>query len=260
MKGLIFVVAIVLLFTVNVYATGTNPPTQQQSQSNYQNQDQYQGQSQNAIGVGIGIGVGKGGNAQSNATGGNATGGQGGAGGGGGSATSNANNSLNNNISQTTNTPRNYLPTPEINPIQPQLIQGITDVVNNLPSYDIPCQPLEKGDKVKLVLKVNNGGFFTSIRLHEIDQEVMDGCSELINKHSSMDAWMKGMYVNSSSKVRYRVWVKPSSKGAGIGGGATMGVSDAGSTTGYTSALGILPGFARSTVDPAFVIIYYLVK
>lgn len=220
MKIIYFLMVIILVFAGNVYS-GSTVPTQNQTQK--QAQGQLQGQAQYA-------------------TGGSSS----------PSSSSQANNNLNNDFVITQTNQRELLPVPEIHPIDIKLISGVLEVTNNWTQYDIPCTPLGKDEKVKAVLNVENGGFLTSIRIQEVDQIVIDGCKKALTKKVKDKV--------TEDKVRYRIWLKPSSKGAGIGGGATHGMSDLGATSGYSSSLGILPGFALSTVDPAFVVIYYLVK
>lgn len=202
-------VVVMVLFAVNVYAGNTEIPG---NQSQWQAQGQYQNQQATA-------------NSSSNSN-------------------SSANNAVDVNVKQINQ--RELLPTPTINPISYYMINNSISLARDLPEYDIPCTPLLQADKVKAVLKVEDGNIFSSIRIEDVDQNIIDGCREVTKKNKN--------------KIKYRVWLKPSSKGAGIGGGATLGYSEVGATSGYSSALGILPGYARSTVDPAFVIMFYEVK
>jgi len=159
------------------------------------------------------------------------------------------------NYSPTTysNEPR-QLPVPVFvfpNPIP--LIQGgrVGDITASLPGFAyVGLRPIGKDDKV-LDLVVKSGSVFDRVRLEDIELEVI----KFYKKTIEGKKW-------NETRVRYAVQYKDSAMGAGIGGGGSSSVSGLGNgatAVGGTGSLAVLPGYTRSTADPAYIIKLYLI-
>lgn len=137
------------------------------------------------------------------------------------------------------------------NPIP--LIQGgrVGDITISLPGFAyVGLRPLEQRDRV-LDLVVKSGSVFDRVRLEDIELDVIKFYKKTI----------KGKKWNET-RVRYAVQYKDSAVGAGIGGGGTGSISSLGNgvtAVGGTESLAVLPGYVRSTADPAYIIKLYLI-
>lgn len=129
---------------------------------------------------------------------------------------------------------------PEVNPIVAPLTQSDKfGTYKDLPLF-ANIAPLGQSEKVTKVLKVHDGGVFTSIRLEEIEQELLELADEY----------------KDNSKVRYLIKYKMSVQSMGTGGG--IAGSDVG--MGAAGTASIVPYVGSSTVNPKFFLIIVEVK
>lgn len=118
------------------------------------------------------------------------------------------------------------------------ILQGgkIGDVTEALPDF-FGIKKLAKGEKIKKVVKVLNGGWFSNIRLEDVPSAILEG-------------------VPAGAKIRYSVWAKDGVTAVTTGGGIAASQS-----VGANAATGsILPGWASSNANPVFVIFVYEVE
>jgi len=141
------------------------------------------------------------------------------------------------------------------NPIS--LIQGgrVGDVTGQIVKFAIPATPYTSSDKVIRVLKIVKGSILDRVRLEDIEIDLLDGFKSIVKKYGSKDF--------NLAKVKYLVQYKDSAMGAGIGGGSSgtiSGLNGGSAAYGGTGGLAVLPGYTRSTVDPMYIIKFFLVE
>ncbi len=143
-------------------------------------------------------------------------------------------------------------PAPQIFPTMIPILQGgkVGDITELMPRFSITSlRPLDLAkDSVKKMIGVFQGGAFSRIRLHEIEEKLIGKAKQL--QENGFDV----------AKTRYRVQYKDSVVSAGIGGGGAASGAGIEGGTGASGSLAILPGFHRSTVDPMFILKFYLVE
>jgi predicted RNA-binding Zn-ribbon protein involved in translation (DUF1610 family) len=135
------------------------------------------------------------------------------------------------------------------NPIP--LIQGgkVGDITAQIVRFAIAARPY-KGEAVVKVLKVVKGSIFDRVRLEDIEIDLLNAYRALTTNGTD------------GKKIRYLVQYKDSAMGAGIGGGGAgsiSGLNGGSAAYGGTGSLAVLPGYTRSTADPAYLIKFYLV-
>lgn len=145
---------------------------------------------------------------------------------------------------------RELLAAPEVNPISIPIIQNgrIGDMTSEMPRFaNKGLTKLNKEkDVIVHILKVYTGGWFTSVRLEDLEVDLMEQVNEL-----DQEKIEKG-------KVRYSVKYKDSASSNGIGGGVASSVSSNGGLDASTGS--ILPGYHDSTANPKFIITFYEVE
>lgn len=132
------------------------------------------------------------------------------------------------------------------------LIQGgrVGDVTGQVVDFAIAARPYAKGMRVVKVLKVVKGSIFGRTRLEDIEIDVLSSYQALVNNGK----------VNPN-KIAYIIQYKDSAMGAGIGGGGAASASGLSTPTlGATGSAAILPGYTRSTADPAYFIKWFLIE
>jgi hypothetical protein len=132
---------------------------------------------------------------------------------------------------------------PEINPIvAPITPSDKFGTYSDLPLFASPVLiPLSKDDKVIRVIKNHSGGIFTSIRVEEVEQELLKLADE---------------YKDYKGNLRYIVKYKMSVQSMGTGGGVAG--SDIGASMAGTASM--VPYAGSTTVNPKFFLIIYEVK
>lgn len=130
------------------------------------------------------------------------------------------------------------LAAPTVSAQEIPILQGgkIGDVTAAIPDF-FGLTKLAQGEKIVKVLKVLNGSWFTKIRLEDVPEAILEG-------------------VPAGAKVRYSVWAKDGVTSVTTGGG----IAASQSMGGQAATGAILPGWASSTANPAFVIFVYEVK
>ena len=159
-----------------------------------------------------------------------------------------------NNWSQTYINERELLGAPQIIPMPIPLIQGgkVGDVTAQVVRFAIQGVPYKGDMKVVKVLKIVKGSIFDRTRLEDIEEDFLDAWKGIVNKYGSKNFDL--------SKVAYLVQYKDSSMGAGVGGGGAASMSGFSGTNGMAGTLAVLPGYTRSTTDPAYFIKFFLVE
>lgn len=140
------------------------------------------------------------------------------------------------------------------NPIP--LIQGgrVGDITAQVVKFSIPATPYN-GEKVIRVLKIVKGSIFDRVRLEDIEIDLLEGFKGIVKNYGSKDF--------NLAKVKYLVQYKDSAVGAGIGGGGAgsiSGLNGGSAAYGGTGSLAVLPGYTRSTADPAYFIKFFQVE
>jgi len=179
----------------------------------------------------------------------------------------NTNTNLNTNLNSNTNkvdvkntntnvgiNERELLGAPQIIPMPIPLIQGgkVGDVTAQVVRFAIQGVPYKGDMKVVKVLKIVKGSIFDRTRLEDIEEDFLDAWKGIVNKYGSKNFDL--------SKVAYLVQYKDSSMGAGVGGGGAASMSGFSGTNGMAGTLAVLPGYTRSTTDPAYFIKFFLVE
>jgi hypothetical protein len=140
------------------------------------------------------------------------------------------------------------------NPIP--LIQGgrVGDVTAQMVKFSIQGKPYSSDMKVVKVLKIVKGSIFDRTRLEDIEIDFLDAWKGIVDKYASKNFDL--------SKVAYIVQYKDSAMGAGVGGGGAASLSSLSSTNPFGSTISgaVLPGYTRSTADPAYFIKFFLVE
>lgn len=143
--------------------------------------------------------------------------------------------------------PPNFLQIPQMIPVQPVLIPGgIVDITNVMPNVGIKQYA---GEEV-IAVKVQDGNVFDRIRLQDAPVDLVNFRNTLVNM-----GW-------DLNYTRIQVFTRSSSSGVSIGGGAQAGAAGLDPTHGTAgmASASILPSYARSTADPRFTLIAYLLK
>ena len=109
----------------------------------------------------------------------------------------------------------------------------------------------DKNNKEEVVaIESFNGWVLDRIRLEDVQKEVLKHLPEVVSKWGEKE----------KTNIRFWVFYKSSVFGAGTSGGINGVASALQGASGVGGGAAILPGVNRSTVDPSFVVYYYLVK
>jgi hypothetical protein len=134
----------------------------------------------------------------------------------------------------------------------PGVIGDVTDR-EEMPSF-AAVLPLAKTDKVLKVIYYTRGGRIAGFsRLEDFDSDLIDLIPTAIEKFGQKD----------TTKIRFKVLFKMSTKtiGSGGGGGGSLaGIGGGGNPLGYGANASILPGVAINTSDPKFCIKFFLIQ
>ena len=140
------------------------------------------------------------------------------------------------------------------NPIP--LIQGgrVGDVTAQVVRFAIQGKPYTSDMRVIKVLKIVKGSIFDRTRLEDIEEDFLDAWKGIVDKYASKKFDL--------TKVAYLVQYKDSAMGAGVGGGGAASLSSLSSSNPFGTTLSgaVLPGYTRSTADPAYFIKFFLVE